>query len=311
MKVLVTGGNGQIGSHIIEELLSMGCKIANIDNLVTGRKAHLNNNSNLANYENTISDYEFLNDVANKFKPEIIIHCAASYKDPNDWISDINTNCLGTANLVKISQQHKIKRFIYFQTALCYGLRPSENPISLSHPLNSGGSSYAISKTCGEQYIINSGINYVTFRLANVIGPRNVSGPLPIFYDRLKNNKKCFVTQTRRDFVYVKDLVNVVMKAVDNKGSGEYHFSSGKDVAIIDLYNEVVKNLKLNNYPDPDILEKSSDDVESILLDPQKTFKDFGTIKFTDLNKIVEDAVNYYEEFGIKEKGFTHLEIKE
>ena len=76
------------------------------------------------------------------------------------------------------------------------------------------------------------------------------------------------------------------------------------------LYNEVVKNLKLNNYPDPDILEKSSDDVESILLDPQKTFKDFGTIKFTDLNKIVEDAV-YYEEFGIKEKGFTHLEIKE
>ena len=45
----------------------------------------------------------FLNDVANKFKPEIIIHCAASYKDPNDWISDINTNCLGTANLVKIS----------------------------------------------------------------------------------------------------------------------------------------------------------------------------------------------------------------
>ncbi len=311
MKVLVTGGYGQIGSHIIEELLSTGCKVANIDNLVTGRKVHLTKNSNLVNYANTISDFEFLDDVANKFKPEIIIHCAASYKDPNDWISDINTNCLGTANLVKISQQHKIKRFIYFQTALCYGLRPTENPISLRHPLNSGGSSYAISKTCGEQYIINSGINYVTFRLANVIGPRNVSGPLPIFYDRLKSNKKCFVTQTRRDFVYVKDLVNVVMKAVNNKGSGEYHFSSGEDVAIIDLYEEVVKNLKLNNYPEPDILEKSSDDVESILLDPEKTFKDFGAIKFTDLNKIVEDAVNYYEEFGIKEKGFTHLEIKE
>ena len=81
-------------------------------------------------------------------------------------------------------------------------------------------------KTCGEQYIINSGINYVTFRLANVIGPRNVSGPLPIFYDRLKNNKKCFV-KTRRDFVYVKDLVNVVMKAVDNKGSGYFFIRKG------------------------------------------------------------------------------------
>ena len=103
-------------------------------------------------------------------------------------------------------------------------IKPIENPISLNHPINPNGSSYAISKTCGEQYIQNSGLNYVTFRLANVIGPRNVSGPLPIFYNRLKSNKKCFVTQAKRDFVYVKDLVKVVLKAIENKGNGHTTF---------------------------------------------------------------------------------------
>jgi len=239
----------------------------------------------------------------------IIIHCAASYKDPNDWVSDINTNCLGTANLVKISQLHKIKRFIYFQTALCYGLRPSENPISLSHPLNSGGSSYAISKTCGEQYIINSGINYVTFRLANVIGPRNVAGPLPIFFQRLKDGKKCFVTESRRDFVFVKDLANVVLQAVKGTGKGTYHFSCGKDVSIIELYDEVVKQMGLNDYPKPDIQDISKDEVRSILTDPEKTFEDFGKINFTSLDVIVKEAIEYYEKFGVGET-FTHAKVK-
>ncbi len=310
MKALVTGGNGQIGSHIIEELLSVGCKIVNIDNLVTGRKIHLKKNSGLTNHFCSIDNYELLDDVSRKFKPEIVIHCAASYKDPNDWISDIKTNCLGTANLVQISKKYKIKRFIYFQTALCYGLKPIENPITLNHPINPNGSSYAISKTCGEQYIQNSGLNYVTFRLANVIGPRNVSGPLPIFYNRLKNNKKCFVTQAKRDFVYVKDLVKVVLKAIENTGNGSYHFSSGNDVSILELYNSVVKHLKLNNYPQPDILDILPDDAESILLDPKKTFEDFGNFKFTPLDKIVEDAIIYFEKYGIKEEGFTHLKIK-
>ena len=60
MKALVTGGNGQIGSHIIEELLSVGCKIVNIDNLVTGRKIHLKKNSGLTNHFCSIDNYELI-----------------------------------------------------------------------------------------------------------------------------------------------------------------------------------------------------------------------------------------------------------
>ena len=207
-----------------------------------------------------------------------------------------------------LQKKNNVKRFIYFQTALCYGLKPKEQPITLNHPRNPEGSSYAISKTTNEIYLELSGLDFVTFRLANVIGPRNVAGPLPIFYQRLKDGKKCFVTKSRRDFVYVKDLAKVVIQACDGIGSGAYHFSSGKDIPLIELYNSVVKAMRLNNFPKPEIKKLESDDVKSILLDPSKTFKDFGNISFTSIEKTVQDAVNYYDENGTLGE-YTHLNI--
>ena len=127
------------------------------------------------------------------------------------------------------------------------------------------GSSYAITKTTNEQFLELSGIEYVTFRLANVVGPRNVAGPLPIFYQRLKDGKQCFVTESRRDFVFVKDLANVVVKACDGVGNGAYHFSSGSDVSIMELYDAVVKAMNIDVYPKPDVRPVGEDDVFSIL----------------------------------------------
>ena len=144
------------------------------------------------------------------------------------------------------------------------------------------------------------------FRLANVIGPRNLTGPLPIFFKRLKEKKKCFVTKSRRDFVFVKDLVHVVIESLLNdKGKGFYHFSCGKDISILELYNSVARGLGLNKIPKPEIKSLENDEVESILLDPSKTFKDFGKIKFTELDKIVNDSIDYYEKFGVGST-FTH-----
>ena len=120
-------------------------------------------------------------------------------------------------------------------------MKPEEQPITLNHPRKPEGSSYAISKTANELYIELSGIDFVTFRLANVVGPRNVAGPLPIFYQRLKSGQKCFVTKSRRDFVFVGDLAKTVIQACDGAGSGAYHFSTGADVSILELYDSVVK----------------------------------------------------------------------
>ena len=78
------------------------------------------------------------------FSPEIVVHTAASYKDPNNWYGDALTNCVGGANLVDLSKKYNVERFIYFQTALCYGLEPTQQPIQLDYPRDPSESSYAI-----------------------------------------------------------------------------------------------------------------------------------------------------------------------
>jgi len=176
----------------------------------------------------------------------------------------------------------------------------------LNHPVDPDNSSYAISKTAGAHYMQYSGVDWITFRLANVVGPRNVSGPLPIFFDRLSQGKRCFVTEARRDFVFVHDLARAVIKAADGTGSGTYHFSSGRDVAIKELYDEVVRAMKLNEYPEPEIRPLGPDDAPSILLDPSRTFRDFGEVRFTPLEDIVARTVAYYRESGVQ-GGYTHL----
>lgn len=309
MKVFVTGGLGQIGSHVIELLLERGDEVVTMDNLATGRREHLADHPRLTVLVESIADRARVHQVVGDFRPDAIVHTAASYKDPDDWHSDTMTNCVGGSNVVDAARKFGVKRFIYFQTALCYGLRPQHQPIRLDHPRLPGGSSYAISKTANEFYIELSGIDYVTFRLANVIGPRNVAGPLPIFYQRLKDGKQCFVTQARRDFVYVKDLARVVLKACDGVGHGAYHFSSGTDIAIQELYDAVVAAMQIPGNPKAEVKELGPDDVYSILLDPSRTFQDFGQIEFTPLQETVSAGIAYYRQHGTLGE-YTHLRME-
>lgn len=310
MKTLITGGLGQIGSHIAEMMLARGDKVLVIDNLATGRREHLAEHQNLNVVIGSIADNDLVRKCFVDFKPDSVVHTAASYKDPNDWYNDSLTNCVGGSNVIQAAKEHDVKRFVYFQTSLCYGLKPLEQPITLSHPKFPASTSYAITKTANEDFLEISGLDFVTFRLANVVGPRNVAGPLPIFYQRLKDGKQCFVTKSRRDFVFVKDLARVVLKACDGVGHGAYHFSSGSDVAIEELYNAVVKAMSFSEFPQPEIKELGADDVVSILLDPSRTFEDFGEFEFTPIEETVAQAIEYFEEHGTLGE-YTHLRLKD
>jgi UDP-glucose 4-epimerase len=311
MKVFVSGGCGQVGSHVAEMHLERGDHVLAIDNFETGRRVHLPEaHDNLTFVEGSIVDRPLVDRLFEDFKPDIVVHTAVSYKDPDDWYNDCLVNAAGGAALIRASMNNRVGRFIYFQTALCYGTKPLEQPITLDHPILPGDSSYSISKTPTEQYLGLSGLDWVSFRLANVVGPRNVSGPLPIFYERLKAGKKCFVTESRRDFVLASDLAKTVLKAADGVGSGAYHFSSGTDIAIIELYDAVVKALQLNEYPEPEVKPLADDDVASILLDPSRTYKDFGEVSFTPLEETVRLAVEYFDTYGVH-GGYTHLKMEE
>jgi UDP-glucose 4-epimerase len=306
MKVLITGGSGQVGSTVADMLLTRGVSVLSIDNFSTGRRDNLAGQPGLTQIEGSIADKSLVETLFSDFAPDVVIHAAASYKDPEDWATDALVNAVGTANIAKACKTHKVGRLIYFQTALCYGTKSVQQPIRLDHPINPVNSSYAISKTAGENYVQFSGVDWVTFRLANVIGPRNVSGPLPIFYERLSQGKRCFLTPARRDFCYAGDLAKIVLEAAGGKGSGTYHFSSGKDVAIWELYDAVVSALKINDYPEPEMKPLGPDDAPSILLDPSRTFADFGAISFTPLAEIARISVERWKRDGVV-GGFTHL----
>jgi UDP-glucose 4-epimerase len=313
MKVLITGGSGFLGSHIADTLLAQKDEVYVIDNYATGRRDNLVQQPGLTVLEGDIANKEAVDKAFDGFHPEVVIHTAASYKNPDDWEEDSRTNVLGTVNVINACRRTGVRRVIYFQTALCYGLHPLEQPITLTHPYFSGGydggSSYAISKTTAEIYIALSGLDFISFRLANAYGPRNLSGPLPTFYHRLTNKKPCFVADTRRDFIYCMDLVRVVVKAVQGIGTrGYYHISSGKDYSIKELFDATVDALGL----DPslkvsvEVRPRNPDDVYTILIDPAKTNRDFDWKTEEVLADGVKAAINYYEEYGISAT-YTHL----
>jgi UDP-glucose 4-epimerase len=310
MKVLITGGAGFVGSHIADRLLARGDQILVIDNYATGRRDNLTPHKNLEVIEGTIADPNLVHRAFESFQPELVIHAAASYKDPENWAEDTRSNVLGTANIVQSAKKAGVKRVIYFQTALCYGLKPLEQPITLKHPILPDGSSYAISKTAAEQYIRLSGMDFISFRLANAYGPRNISGPLPTFFQRLTNKQNCFVMDTRRDFIFIDDLVDCVMGAVDGKGStGAYHICSGGDYSIKELFDATLKALNIKLEQEVAVKPRNPDDAFTILLDPSETQKAFGWKVKTPLEVGVKAAIDWYKANGITQT-FTHLKLE-
>ena len=309
MRVLITGGAGFIGSHLADRLLTKGDEVLVIDNFATGRRDNLTPQPGLTIVEGSIADRELVDATFASFSPEVVVHAAASYKNPDDWAEDCATNALGTALVASAAARVSATRLIYFQTALCYGLKPIEQPITLTHPLVPYGSSYAISKTAGEGYVALAGVPFLSFRLANAYGPRNASGPLPTFFQRLDSGKKCFVMNTRRDFVFIDDLIDVVEQAVHGVGSGGfYHISSGSDYSIRELFDATVAAMDIALDAPVEERERNPDDVFSILLDPSRTEREFSWRAQTPLTDGVARAIAYYREYGISET-FTHLRL--
>ncbi len=306
MRILITGGAGFIGSHLADRLLARGDEVVVIDNYATGRRDNLTPTDQLTVFEGSIVDPDLVQRAFESLPPDIVVHAAASYKDPNDWAEDSRTNALGSANVVEAAKRARAQRLIYFQTALCYGLHPLEQPITLQHPVQPAANSYALSKTAGERFVELSGLDYLSFRLANAYGPRNLTGPLPTFYHRLTNHMSYYVMDTRRDFIYVDDLVDAVMLAIDGQGqSGTYHIASGSDYAIKELFDATVKALGIE-VPEVPVRPREPDDAFTILLDPSRTHRDFDWKVSTALEFGVEQTIAWYRQYGITQT-YTHL----
>ena len=154
----------------MEHWHARGHQILVIDNFATGKRELVPRISRLQVVEGSIADREMVRRAFDRFRPTLVVHSAASYKDPSDWREDAATNVLGTVHVIEAARDYGVERFLNFQTVLCYG-RPEQSPIPLDHPLRPF-TSYGISKVAGEQYLAASDLKWVSLRLANVTGPR-------------------------------------------------------------------------------------------------------------------------------------------
>ena len=284
-KILVTGGAGFIGSHIVDKLIEK-FEVCIIDNLSSGKLENINKKARY--YPMDITD-ESIENIFKIEKPDIVIHLAAqisvSYSQLNP-IYDAKTNILGTLNLLKLSKKYFVSKFIAASSAAIYG--NIESPILETYypaPL----SNYGISKLTTENYIINSKLNYLILRFSNVYGERQntdgEAGVVTIFEELMKANKLVHIHgngEQIRDFIYVKDLAGIVQLLIENNIYNEIiNISTGTGLSINNLYKALSKKYHYNLPPIYDTAREG--DIKISVLNNEKLMSYFPFFKFTNI----------------------------
>ena len=304
MRILITGGAGCLGSNLIEHWVPNGHEIFVIDNFATGKREVVPDVPGLTIREGTIADEALVNQCFADFKPDVVVHSAASYKDPNDWEEDARTNVLGSIHVAKAANANGVGRLINFQTALCYG-RPQQLPIPATHPA-APFTSYGISKTAGEQFMLLSGVPTLTLRIANVTGPRLAIGPIPTFYKRLKAGQSCFCSDTSRDFLDMSDFLAFMDMAIKTDApTGTFNISSGEAHSIKEIFDLVSDYLGLGRMDVP-VVPPEADDVPVVSLDAQETRNAFGWTPKVQFAETIQRQLQWYDQHGISDV-FSHL----
>jgi nucleoside-diphosphate-sugar epimerase len=287
-----------------EKFFLQGHAICVIDNFATGKREVLPAQPGLMVVEGSVANADLVNMTFTDFQPTHVIHSAASYKDPLNWVEDAATNLLGAIHVAKAALKSKVRRFINFQTALCYG-RPSMVPITLDQP-TAPFTSYGISKTAGEAYLMQSGLPVVSLRLANICGPRLAVGPIPIFYKRLKAGQNCFCSDATRDFLDMSDFISLIEKVLHlDAPTGVFNVSTGEGHSIHEVFLAVSNYLGITP-PDVSLVSPGPDDVPSVVLNPNATQSAFGWRAQVGFNDIIENQLRWYDQYGISDI-FSHL----
>jgi len=307
MRILVTGGAGCLGSNLIEHWLPQGHQIFVIDNFATGKREVVPAVEGLTVREGDVADQELVDECFSTCKPQIVVHAAAAYKDPNNWLEDVRTNVIGSVNVARAAKTQRVGRLINFQTVLCYG-RPQRLPIPADHP-TAPFTSYGITKTAGEQFMLLSGVPTLSLRIANVTGPRLAIGPIPTFYKRLKAGQGCFCSDTSRDFLDISDFLSFMDKAISPEApTGVFNVASGEAHSIKEIFDLVCGYLTLK-VKDVPIVPPAVDDVQVVSLDASETQLAFGWKPQVDFAETIRRQLVWYDAHGVNEV-FSHLKVR-
>jgi UDP-glucose 4-epimerase len=242
VKILVTGGAGFIGSHVVDAYVGAGHDVLIVDNLCTGKRENLNPKARFFEYD--ILDPKTAALIASE-KPDVINHHAAqmdvrrSVADPK---FDATVNILGTIGLLDAARQAGVKKFLFVSSGgAAYG-EQEEYPAPETHP-TWPVSPYGVSKRSGELYchffMAEYGLPFVAFRYANVYGPRQdphgEAGVVAIFSGKMLRGEPVTVNgdgKQTRDYVFVGDVARMSLLALDNPATGPVNVGTGIETDV-------------------------------------------------------------------------------
>lgn len=306
MKVLVTGGAGFIGSHVVDLLVENGYQVVIVDDLSTGRQRNLNPAATF--YQLDIRSPE-LEKVFEQEKPDYISHHAAQISVRNsviDPLFDADVNILGSLKMIEYAKKYEVRRFVYISTGGAVYGEPEYLPCDEKHPVQPI-CQYGASKHTVEHYLymyhVNYGLNYTVLRYPNVYGPRQdphgEAGVVAIFTGQMLRDEPVTINgdgTQERDFVYVSDCAQANLLALQLDKNGIFNLGSGRGTAVNQIFGtlqEITHYSQRPRFGPPKLGE-----TYRIYLDASKARQELNWQPTINLEEGLERTVAFFREAG-------------
>ena len=305
MRILVTGGAGFIGSHIVDELIYLGHTVSVVDDLSEGSLQNLNSEAKL--FDVNINDAPALEKAFAEAKPELVSHHAAQISVRNsmyDPTHDAQVNIIGSLNVLQAAVKHDVERFIFASTSAIYA-KPDHLPMDETHPL-SPESVYGVSKLSVENFVRlysdTYGIKHKIFRYGNVFGPRQnphgEAGVVAIFTGQFLRGEQPTIfgdgTKTR-DYVFVSDVVSASIAAMSEVGDNDtYNIARGIGVSDYEMFDTVAA--AADSSMQPKYAPVRPGEAEHVSLNPTKAQEILSWRPRVSLSEGIVQVVEHYRQ---------------
>jgi UDP-glucose 4-epimerase len=305
VKILVTGGAGFIGSHVVDTFIANGHEVVIVDDLSTGRRSNINPAATF--YQIDIRS-EDLAEVFEKEKPEIVDHHAAQMdvrRSVDDPLFDADVNVLGSIKVIELARQYAVDRFIYISTGGAVYGEPEYLPCDEAHPINPI-CPYGASKHTVEHYLYMYhelyDLDYVVLRYPNVYGPRQdphgEAGVVAIFTGLMLKGDQVVINgdgDQERDFVSVADCARANLLALTTEKSNTiYNLGEGKGTTVNEVYEELKK---ITAYPLNAVHGPAKvGETRRIYLEASKAAQELDWRPSVGLAEGLTDTVEYFKE---------------
>ena len=292
MKILVTGGAGFIGSHVVDLLINEKHDVVIIDNLSGGKRENLNLKARF--YNQDLNNHPEIEKILEKEKPEVVYHLAAQIdvrKSIEKPIFDARENIINTLNLLDCCIKNKVKHFIFSSTGGAIYGDTKEIPTSEEH-LENPISPYGVAKLAIEKYLHfykkTHGLKFTCLRYGNVYGPRQDSkgeaGVVSIFLNSMFSgqNPLIFGGIQTRDFVYVEDIARANLLALKDEEGRIFNIGTSKETDIIEIFNKLNRYFNFKFVPEYREMRKGEQLKSCLSYDKAKNLLDWNPLTHLD-----------------------------